>query len=103
MLPEQAIPHLGYGPTLLIIRCLDGKIAFGVQSHGTIVQIGGADTQDLIIDDDDLGMDEDFTSAILSCYHGIIEPQPVMPISQAHMPDKSITVGSHYETLERPR
>ncbi len=38
----------------------DGEVAFGIQAFGTVVEIGRADTHELVVDDQQLGMDDDF-------------------------------------------
>ena len=57
MFGEQLIADSHDRLTLGRLASLDGKIAFSVGAHGTLVEIGGADAQETVVDDHHLGMD----------------------------------------------
>src|SRR5688572_9705992 len=44
-------------PTLIVRGRLDGEIAFAVGAHGPVVDIGGTDAEQTIVDDHDLAVD----------------------------------------------
>ena len=59
---DQHISDLGYLAPLLLGLRFNDKVAFGIGSHGTVVEIGGANPQDPVIDDHHFGMDHDCCS-----------------------------------------
>ena len=78
---------------------LDGEVALRIHPHRAIVEIGGADAEELVIDDEELRMNFDGDPAATRNRHGIIHSEPVMTIGRAEPAQHAVAVDPHRQLL----
>ncbi len=78
---------------------LQCEIAFGVEAHRAVVEIGRADPQDGVVDDHDLGVDVDGRS---SGGDGMEDAEAIVPIRSLQVPQQQRAGRSHDLFLEPP-
>src|SRR5688500_16742152 len=101
MLREQPAPESGdSGLDARITLRFKRKVAFRIQAHRAIVQIGGADAEQFIVDYDDLGMDVD-ALIIETGYTGFIKTQTVMAVGREQPLEQALAQHVH-RVLRQP-
>src|SRR5690348_12849860 len=80
---------------------LDREIALSVESRRAPVEIRGADAQELVVDDQDLGVDEDLRVAVRSRDDRIKCTKPPIVVGAQHAPDDAIAIAVHDPALEQ--
>ena len=91
MLAQQAIAKEGDGAPRVVVLRLDGEIAFGVDAHRAVAEIGGADAQQPVVDDERLRMNADpaliLADAVRARHDRVTAAQALVRIGRAQMPD----------------
>ena len=85
---EQAVPQADDRLPHLFRGGFDGGIAFAVETDRTVVQVRGADPQEHVVDDDELGMDENLALVALAIGNDrVIDAKPAISVGFAQAPD----------------
>ncbi|BCH56117.1 hypothetical protein RvVAR031_37270 [Agrobacterium vitis] len=104
MLTKQAVSHVGQDLTFFVAMHFYGDIKFRIKANRPLVQIRRPNANENIIDDNQLGMDQNFLAIIIAALiwdNGIESTKPTKPISLSKLADHSVSIFPEYFSLEK--
>ena len=82
------------------VHGLDGQVAFAVDGHRPVAQVGGADPQQPVVDDHQLGMDHDVGGRAVVAGLGMQQPDAVGDAGGAQDLDEADAARRHGAVLD---